>query len=155
MPSLSEDLIHTDRTERRQLMYLFTAKHHGASGSDAATWLPELSLAEEFSVFDMADLHDLSSSDGSLYGIMRDEDDGLRYLGTWRQQVAEFPAATIDGPWHGYPLYPLKDMGPENRRGEKCRPAKDVFKKMEQEGVISARQKKRLMKGDHVERRDA
>jgi hypothetical protein len=103
-----------------------------------------LTPEEEFSVFDTADWHDLSDDRQWLYGVLRAEDGELRILGTWDQQVAAFPAADEGQPWHGYPLYPLNELGPTNRRGERHRPAKEVFAKMEQAGLITARQRKRL-----------
>jgi hypothetical protein len=77
-------------------------------------------------------------------------DEGLGYLGTWNQQVAEFPVAREGEAWHGYPLYPLKELGPENRRGEKHRPKNVVFDKMVRAGLITPRQRRRLLKGDYA-----
>lgn len=144
-----EDVEHPQSTRRSQYRYIFTGKHHGGDRA-AARWHPELNHDAEFSVFDNADFHDLSDERGWLYGVLRDEEDGLRHLGTWNQQMAEYPLANEGQPWHGYPLWPLKELGPENRRGEKMRPAKDVFLKMEQAHLISQRERKRLFKGDHV-----
>lgn len=149
MPTLSEIAVHDQRTQRSAYQYQFTPKHHGAVAG-TAQWLPELTLAEEFAVFDTADLHELSDDDGNLYGLARTEDGGLRYLGTWNQQLAEFPVAREGEPWHGYPLYPVNDDAPENRRGQKHRPAKEVFAKMRNAGLITRSQRKRLMKGKHA-----
>ena len=52
--------------------------------------------------------------------------------------------------WHGYPLYPLNELGPENRRGEKYRPEKTVFDKMVDAGLITRSQRRRLLKGDYA-----
>jgi hypothetical protein len=68
MPTLTEVVVHGRRTTRREYQYQFTPKHHGANAS-AAQWLPELSLDEEFDIFDAADEHDLSDDDGRLYGV--------------------------------------------------------------------------------------
>ncbi len=145
-----EDHEHPHPTQKSQYRYLFTAKHHGGGARDAAQWSSQVSEDEEFSVFDTADLHDLSDERHWLYGVLRNGEDGLRYLGTWDQQVAEFPLANEGQPWHGYPLWPLKELGPENRRGEKMRPSKEIFRRMEQAGLITGRERKRLFKGDHV-----
>ena len=149
MPTLSEIVHHPEPTGRGGYRYVFTPKHHGAD-PDAAQWLPALTLEEEFSVFDGADDHELTDDEGALYGVLLDGEDGLRSLGTWNQQVAEFPAAREGEPWHGYPLYPLKDQGPENRRGQQLRPETAVFNKMVGAGLITRSQRRRLMKGDHA-----
>jgi hypothetical protein len=149
MPTLTEVVVHNRRTGRSEHQYQFTPKHHGADNT-AAQWLPELSLDEEFAIFDTADEHDLSDDDGRLYGVQRDEEDSLRYIGIWHEQVAEFPLAREGEAWHGYPLYPLVDEGPDNRRGQKLRPATIVFRKMVDAGLITRSQRRRLMKGDHA-----
>jgi len=140
---------HHTLTGRSSYRYQFTPKHHGAD-SDAAQWLPSMTLDEEFVVFDEADEHELNDDDGNLYGVQRDDDGEVRYIGTWNQQIAEYPVAREAEPWHGYPLYPLIELGPENRRGQKGRPAKEVFDKMADAGVITRRQRRRLLKGDHA-----
>jgi hypothetical protein len=107
-------------------------------------------LEEEFSVFDGAETHEVSDVDGNLYGVLPDGEGDLRYIGTWNQQVAEFPLARPGEAWHGYPLYPLVELGPVNRRGEKGRPAKKLFDTMARAGIITSRQRRRLLKGDHA-----
>src|SRR5438067_1620202 len=126
MPTLATVAVHAEVTGRSGYQYQFTPKHHGADPG-AAQWLPDLTLAEEFAVFNAADQHDLSDDDGRLYGVQPDDGDGLRYLGTWNQQVAEFPVAREGEAWHGYPLYPVSELAPQDRQGEKYRPAKAVF----------------------------
>jgi hypothetical protein len=140
---------HPHPTQNSRFRYLFTAKHHGGGAPDAARWSPQLSEAEEFSVFDLADQHTLSDSRQWLYGILRGGD-GLCDLGTSDQQVAEFPFANTGQPWHGYPLWPVSELGPRTRRGEKYRPERAVFDKMVAAGLITTRQRKRLLKGDHA-----
>lgn len=141
--------IHPTPTRRSGHRYLFYDKHHGADRR-AAQWSPELTPDEEFAVFDRADWHDLSDDRGWLHGLRLGPDGAVLELGTWGQQLAEFPSARIGEPWHGYPLWPLKEQGPPNRRGEKHRPSKEVFAKMEAAGLLTARDRKRLYKGDHV-----
>jgi hypothetical protein len=152
MPTVIEVRIHSKRTERSEYQYQFTPKHHGGPGAgrDAAQWLTSLSLDEEFAIFDAADKHELSDEDGNLYGVERDGPDSLRYVGVWKEQVAEFPVAREGEAWHGYPVYPLINEGPENRRGQKGRPDGAVFTKMMLAGIISSSQRKRLMKADHA-----
>lgn len=143
--------IHPAPTRRSGFRYLFYDKHHGRGDPDASQWLPSMSRDEEFQVFDVADLHDISDDRGWLYGIRpRDRAGQIPELGTWGQQVAEFPVARLNEPWHGYPLWPLGEAGPENRKGDKSRPVKSVFLRMEAAGLIMARERKRLNKGDHI-----
>jgi hypothetical protein len=142
--------IHPQRTDRSGHQYCFYWKHHGRPTSDPACWCREVSQADEFEVFNLADRHDLSSQRGWLYGILRDSDDEVRTLGTLGQQVAEFPFARPSQDWHGYPLWPLSEAGPENRRGERSKPPKIVFQKMQDKGVLSYAEHMRLAKGAHL-----
>ena len=129
----------------------FYDKHHGRGAPDVARWLPEMSEDEEFAVFDTADANGISDERGWLYGVRPRYDDGeIPDLGTWGQQIAEFPHARPNETWHGYPLWPLVEAGPDNRRGEKSRPPKDVFLRMEVAEMLTRRERKRLQKGDHL-----
>jgi hypothetical protein len=152
MPTVTEVLVHGERTRRSQHQYQFIPKHHGGPGAGhgVAQWLTEVSLDEEFAIFNAADEHDLSDDDGNLYGVERDGPDRLRKIGVWSEQVAKFPVTRQGEAWHGYPVYPLVEDGPENKRGQKGRPDAAVFAKMVQAGVINASQRKRLMKGEHA-----
>lgn len=87
------DPIHSERTRKHGYRYQFTGKHHGAGKADDARWAKDVTREEEFSVFDEADFHDISDEDGRFYGVLRKEDGTLRDLGTWQQQIAEFPPA--------------------------------------------------------------
>jgi hypothetical protein len=149
MATLTTVVEHHTLTGRSSYRYQFTPKHHGAD-SDAAQWLPSMGLDEEFAVFNEADLHELSDEDGNLYGVQREDDGEVRYIGTWNQQIAEYPVGREGEAWHGYPLYPLVEKGPENRRGQKGRPAKVVFDKMAHAGMITRSERRRLLKGDHA-----
>ncbi len=149
MPTLATIIVHPQGTQANGLRYQFTPKHHGMD-LGAAQWLVTMTLDEEFGVFDGADQHALADGRGWLYGIWPDGTSGLRSLGTLDQQVAEFPHADPPEPWHGYPLYPLKGLGPDNRRGERLRPAKAVFDRMLTAGVITKTQRRKLMKGDYA-----
>src|SRR5882724_11126823 len=101
MPTLTAVQLHGQTTATNHLQYQFTPKHHG-QGGDAAQWLPDLTLVEEFSIFDLADLHRFADEDGNRYGILLDGA-VIRDLGTWTQQMAKFPFAREGEPWHGYP----------------------------------------------------
>jgi len=140
-------IIHPTPTRRSNYIYLFYTKHHGGDPR-AAQW--SISRDLEFAVFDSADFHDFSDERGWLYGTGRDADGGLLELGTWGQQVAEFPYARPGENWHGCPLWPLKEHGPENRKAERHRPAGEVFARMEATNVLTPRERKRLYKGDHA-----
>ena len=156
VPTITMIEIHPTVTRRTGRQYQFTPKHHGCDPGDgcdpgAACWLPALTRDDEFAVFDGADFSGSEDAAGNLYGVSRDgAGGGLRYIGTWYQQVAVFPVARAGEAWHGYPLWPLGDAGPDNRRGEKMRPDKRAFQKMEQSGLITRRERKRLMKGDEA-----
>ena len=144
-----QDHEHPQRSRSHQYRYLFTANHHGETGG-AAQWSPELSEEDEFATFDGADERELSDDEGNLYGVLPDGEDSLRYLGIWQEQIAEFPSAAEDTPWHGYPLWPINQEGPGNRRNQKHRPARDVFDRMIEVGLITSTMRTRLMKGRHV-----
>lgn len=143
--------VHPVRTRRSGHLYQFYDKHHGRGAPDAARWLPGISHEEEFGIFDRGDWHEVHDEVGRLYGVGdRNRDGLLPDLGTWGQQVAEFPAARENMAWHGYPLWPLLEGSPENRKGEKSRPSKAVFLRMAEVGMLTARERKRLVKGDHT-----
>ncbi len=142
---------HPDRTRRSGYSYQFYDKHHGRGATDAARWLPEIGQEEEFGIFDTADWHEIQDEAGRLYGVrVRNRDGVLPDVGTWGQQVAEFPVARENAAWHGYPLWPLLQGGPQNRKGEKSRPSKGVFVRMVEVGMLTERERKRLLKGDHT-----
>ena len=119
MSAATENVEHPVRTRRSGYRYLFTAKHHGGDPK-ASMWHASLGRDIEFSIFDQADLQEIvDTKRGWLYGILQDEDGTLRTIGTRAEQVAEFqPDGNVEGPWHGYPRWPLKvkSDGPQNRR---------------------------------------
>jgi hypothetical protein len=143
--------IHPVPTRRGGYRYQFYDKHHGRGAPDVARWMPSITHHEEFAIFDAADQNEFSDEQGCLFGVgPRDEDGEIPDLGTWGQQIAEFPFARPNATWHGYPLCPLAEAGPENRKGEKGRPSRIVFLRMEAVGVLTPRERKRLYKGDHL-----
>ncbi len=142
--------IHPAQTGKHGYRYQFTAKHHGGGKLDDACWSQAVTPDEEFSIFDNADEQDIFDADGWYYGVLDDGKGNLRELGTWQQQIAEFPAAGAAVVWHGYPVWAVNGLAAPNRSGQHMRPAKSVFDKMEQAKLITARQRKRLYKGDHA-----
>jgi len=147
---VATDEMHPTRTQRSQHEYMFTAKHHGGGSRSDACWSPQVTRDGEFSVFDLADLHSIADDGGWLYGVLRDSNHGLRDLGTWGQQIAEFPKANEGVPWHGFPIWAVNNEAPPNRAAETLRPSKEVFQQMEKVGLITRRERKRLYKGDHA-----
>jgi hypothetical protein len=115
--------IHHARTRRNNYQYLFYQKHHGRGGDDAACWLPEIGHDEEFAIFDAADFNEISDPKDNLFGVRGRRGDGkIGVLGKFDEHVAEFPYARPEQPWHGYPVWPLSEEGPQNRRGDDLKP---------------------------------
>ena len=137
---------HKKRTRRRELRYCFSAKHHGRDSTDASQWADDLSRDEEFTIFEEADEHDLSDPNGHLYGLRRSPDGAILDLGTSEEQIAKFPRAREGQLWHGFPLWPLAEDGPENRKKQKAPRA--ALRKMKEKGLLSPQQLKKLLKGD-------
>jgi hypothetical protein len=151
VPTITTIELHSQPTQVNKLQYQFTPKHHGCGDSGDACWRTELSREREFGVFDDADQHQTNDDDGNLYGVAHDADNReLILLGTFSQQVAMFPVQRDGEPWHGYPLWALNELAPDNRRGEKMRPPKVVFNRLRSAGRITKRQYARLMKGDEA-----
>jgi hypothetical protein len=112
MSAATQDIEHPTRTQRNGHRYLFTAKHHGGD-KRAAMWLPEISQETEFSIFDNADLHQIADSRVWIYGVLLDGNGKVQDIGTWSEQVAEFqPSPAAGDPWHGYPQWPVDEIGP-------------------------------------------
>ena len=97
---MANDPEHPEVTRRSKYRYCFTSKHHGGGSLEDARWtiLPN----EEFSIFDTADFLEVCELDECYYGVFP-VDGELRDIGTWEQQMAEFPKASKGAPWHGYP----------------------------------------------------
>lgn len=151
MPSVQSDTEHPVPTSRRGLIYLFTPKHHGGNAS-ASCWLTELTFDEEFAIFDRADEHQVEDSAGNLYGyqVLEASNRHLRDLGSWSQQMAEYPVQRPGSPWHGYPIWPIASMAPPQYQGQRCRPERQVFDRMVELGDITIGQRKRLKKGEFI-----
>lgn len=149
MPIVQNECLYPEPTTgERQLRYLFTPKHHGCD-RQASQWLPELTLEQEFCIFNLGVTHLIEDDRGYLYSIMPGDtpDDSPRTIGTEEQQIAEFPFARDGEPWHGYPQYPLRESDSRNRRRQNRRPQNRIFDRMVEVGLISPRQRRRLKKG--------
>jgi len=142
--------IHPVPTRRSKYRYQFYVKHHGQGGPGVATWLPDLSPEDEFFIFDEADFHNTCDDRGWLYGIRRSPYGELLEVGTWGQLMATFPVARQNEAWHGFPLWPLKRGSRPNLKGENRRPARDVFLRMQEVKLLTLRERRRLMKGNHL-----
>ncbi len=161
MPHVQMNLKHPILTARRGLTYVFTPKHHGASQTSAC-WLSTLTHNEEFVIFDRADgvvvqppatdNRQVADPNGNLYGYetLTGGTSALREIGTWHQQLAEFPVQTTGADWHGYPIWPISPQAPQNLQGQRCRPDPRVFDRMLQLGDITAGERKKLKKGDWI-----
>jgi hypothetical protein len=143
MPTLPNNVVHPVVTKNHGYQYQFTTKHHGGNKSEAQ-WDPELTLNEEFAVFDEADQANLLDKKGNLYGAVKVGADDLRILGTRGEQVAEFPAPSPPSPWHGYPAFPLEGSNHE------AAPPREVLTAMMKADIITKRGRRRLAKGDRV-----
>ena len=109
--------VYDGRTNRSQLRYCFYRAHHGHGAPDDSQWIEGLSEAEEFSIFDLADEHEIADEKGHLYGIrVGPELHDVLDLGTEGEQIAKFWKAREGQPWHGFPLWPLRDDAPANRK---------------------------------------
>ena len=136
-------------THRSQLRYCFYFAHHGRGTRDDSQWIEDLSEAEEFSVFDLADRHEIADPKGHLYGVRVGPDPHtILDLGTEGEQIALFWKAHEGHPWHGFPLWPLGNDEPANRR--KVVVPKAVLVRFEQVNLLLPDQRKRLQKGDRI-----
>jgi hypothetical protein len=149
MAVVMENVVLPQRSRKRGLSYEISAKHHGGNRR-AAMWSPEVTPAEEFAIFDAADFGDVFDGRGSLYGV-EPLAQQLRTLGMWQEQVAKFPRKRPNEPWHCYPVWPLEI--PRKGRAtkpRKHRPPKEVFDRMREVGLITERQRMRLMNGEYA-----
>jgi hypothetical protein len=118
-----------------------------------------MNLDEEFGIFDRADgvvvqppadNQQVADAAGNVYGYTVLADGSLEEIGTWHQQIAEFPNQAAGAVWHGYPIWPIGPMAPQNLQGQKCRPDSSVFDRMVALGHITSGQRKLLKKGETV-----
>ena len=140
--------LHPVVTQRSGFQYFFYTKHHQPNNATDAQWETAVSQNEEFAVFDLADLHDLSEPNGDLFGLHLGAGPSILILGTRGEQVAEFPVQAASQAWHGYPLFPIAKRGTAPKRKNPI-PA-DALDKMEQVGLLTAAQKNRLKGGKPI-----
>ncbi len=146
MPNGEAGHLHPERTARSQFQYFFYEKHHGGGDPRVSQWAPDVTENAEFGIFDQADALELFDHKGNLYGARRSAAaDELLILGTLGQQVAKFPNARPNEPWHGYPLRPIKangDVQPPDRPVPK-----EALQRMVDTGVLSRSEMSRIRKG--------
>ena len=140
--------VHDQATSRSQFRYFFYDKHHTPNNTTDAQWLPSLSQAEEFAIFDQADFDQIIVSNGDFFGMRRTPDGQILPLGTERQVIAEFPATLPPRAWHGYPLWPLKKAGDIQRN--RLPAPREALQLMVERGWITDGQKRKLTKGGRV-----
>lgn len=136
---------HPEPTQSSGFRYCFSIAHHGRGVPDDSQWIDGLSQDEEFSLFDESDRLHLSDSKGHYYGLRRSPDRVILDLGTQGEQIAKFWNPIRNNPTHGFPLWPLGDEGPENRKQEP--PPRKTLSRMRQVGLLNPEQRKRLNKG--------
>ena len=137
--------IHDQVTHRSGFRYFFYDKHHNRYDTEDAQWLPTLLPADEFAIFDEADLREIADAKGNFFGISKNGDGDVQPLGTEQQEVAEFPFTRPPGAWHGYPMWPLK----RNNRLTQPVP-RAALNLMVESGWIEVSQKRRLSAGKHI-----
>lgn len=140
--------VHTAATQLNGLQYQFTPKHHGHDLTASRWMLPTRN--HEFGVFDSADLHRITDDHGNLYGVAFAADGSVAVLGSYNEQLAEFPVQRAGEAWHGYPIYPVDESAPAGRGGQTCKPVKAIFLRLEVAGLITAQQRKRLAGGKFI-----
>jgi len=140
--------VHDQVTRRSRFRYFFYDKHHTLHNTADAQWLPSLTPAEEFTIFDQADFDQIMVPNGDLFGMRRTPDGEFLPLGTEQQHIAEFPATEPPRAWHGYPLWPLKKAG-DIRRGRLPAP-KEALRLMVKKKWITESQRRRLAGAKHI-----
>jgi hypothetical protein len=139
---------HHEPTRSSGFRYCFSIAHHGRGVSDDSQWIVGLRQDEEFSIFDESDRLHFSDSKGHYFGLRRSPEGVILDLGTQGEQIAKFWNPVKNNPTHGFPLWPLGDEGPENRKQEP--PPREALLLMEHERLLSKSQTKRLLKGDRA-----
>ena len=137
-------------TNPHNYRYYFHPKHHGAGSSTDSRWKPDISKAEEFSIFELAAPLDLCDNEGNLYNVRKASDDEFLELGIFHEQIARFWKPSGSEAWHGHPLWPVETDSFTNRSTQKCRPEKAVFDRFIERGVLNRWQCDRLRSGKHI-----
>jgi len=128
-------------SSNNKLCYFFAFKHHDANNVAEGQWA--IPIAEEFSVFENADLNSISHK-GDLYGIYS-VNGRVVTLGTMYETVAKFPFARAREAWHGFPMWPIS---PPKRivRKPKTVPS-EAIEKMVDCGMITKKIGNRILIG--------
>jgi hypothetical protein len=138
-----------ERTRRSDFRYCFYVKHHGRGAPNASQWAEDVSRQDEFGIFDEADWHDLSDSEGDLYGLRRSAEGDLLDLGTHGEQIAKFWRPSTDNqPTHGFPMWPVAEDSSDNRKKQSAPVA--ALSKMVEQGLLLPSHYKRLRKGKYA-----
>jgi hypothetical protein len=141
---------HPEVTRRGRLRYIFHPKHHLGGLRSVAQWSPHISQVEEFGIFDAADRLEIADGSGNLYGVLLSIDGEVRAIGTWDEQVAFFPVAGANEPWHGYPLFPANESLAKRKPPPKRNVPVAVFRRMSATGMLSIDDSNRLARGRHA-----
>jgi hypothetical protein len=138
-----------ERTRRSGFRYCFYVAHHGRGAPDDTQWADDVGRDEEFAIFDVADWHEFSDSNGNFYGIRRSPEGMILDLGAGGEQIAFiWRPRNLNQPTHGFPLWPLGDDTSDNRKQTTA--PKAALRSMEQVGLLSTEQRKKLDKGKHA-----
>ena len=137
--------MHPKPTRLSSFRYCFFTAHHGRGAPDDAQWVENLSLDDEFAIFDLSDWHKLSDEKGHYYGLRRSDDGMILTLGTDGEQIAKFWNPLNNNPTHGFPLLPVAADGPANRKQTVV--PRIALLKMESVGLLEPTQRKRIQKG--------
>jgi hypothetical protein len=171
--------IHPVPTRRSRFRYQFYVKHHRGDRT-AAQWSlsqeVEFGVFDRADFHDISDkrgnLYGIGrNAEGEVLelGMLREQIAKFPYVRPDEIPLAEdsieattaveeSPYDPAYKPWHGYPLWPLRKPARHNRSkpvlanrtGQVSRPSKDVFQKMQDEGLIRAWERGRLEKGDFL-----
>jgi hypothetical protein len=133
---------------RSGFRYCFYMAHHGRGTPDDSQWAEDVSRDEEFAIFDESDEHELSDSKGHYYGLRRSPEGDTLDLGTKREQIAKFWDPVKNQPAHGFPMWPVHDGAPDNRKKQSI--PLEVLKKMLEQKLLLSVQYNRLRKGNRA-----
>ena len=142
------DSEHPVATDKNRYRYFFYGKHHAQHESDDAQWLRQLWGDPEFQIFNEADKLDILGENGDLFGLRRDDGGRVMPLGTRREEVAEFPKASDNQAWHGYPTWPISKKDQEGR--QRLPVPRAALRRMVEIRWLTERDRQRLEKGKHI-----
>lgn len=149
-PTRKKENYWTEPTNPGGYTYYFHPKHRGNGSPHDSRWKLEVTLREEFGIFESAVGLDLSDESGHLYNVRKDVGGSILELGVFHEQIARFWKPRGDHAWHGHPLWPVWAGRPSNRANQIYRPSRVVFRKFVEQGVLSESQGHRLNSGKNV-----